>query len=249
MTWYDPSTLASHTAASEAWAVITHSTWKAGWIDEEGEIHRLQKIIKPGSSLSDGLLQQVTTLIDQGFPQDGKLYIASTDCVIAPNTYAHQATTLLHTVLDETIPANTVRLLELDYISDASLYYVCAPALAIVWGKVVSQGKIIPLTERDLHYIMTVHKEADAVLVHVLPGYVQLTIKQDHKLQLCNSFRYQEGEEARLMSRAVIDQCFPHGMPAVQVMYTGDAEADIANKLIAGMQGATIVTPDQRYWV
>lgn len=248
MTWYDPSTLTSHTAASEAWAMISHSIWKAGWIDEDGEVHHIQRPVRPGASLSDTLLEHVTALMDQGFPQDGKLYIASPDCVIAPNTYTHQATTLIHTVLDETIPSSAVHVTELSYVPDACLVYVIKPALTTIWKKIAPQGSIIPFVERDLRYLINAHKEASAVLIHVLPGYIQLTIKENGTLRLCNAFRYQKGEEARLMSRAVIDQFFPKATPSIHIIHSGDSEGEVAKKLHSGVQGATIFTPDQRYW-
>mgnify|MGYP000701744503 CR=1 FL=1 len=236
-------------ATSQGWACITQNEWQASWLDNAGIPAFERDDISAGSSLTDGVLSHFSDLLYKDFPKDAPLYIATPECLLAPESYIGEASKLIHTVLDETIPDASVQTVGLPKPDESCLVFSCPPALMALWQSVAPKGKVIPLVERDVNLLFNQTTSPDCALLHVLPGYIQVSIKASGQFLLCNAFRYQESEEASLMVKAVIQQFFQHADPEVIVLYVGGTEKDIAISLAKSLGANAPVIPESSYWL
>ncbi|MFK7969450.1 MAG: hypothetical protein AB8F95_03735 [Bacteroidia bacterium] len=242
MAWHHPTSSLT-TAASEGWAFISSALWRASWLDENGDPHKDDHVLEEGARFADSVLDRIVTLRNNDFPVTASLYVATPECILAPKGYKGNSVSLMHTILDDTIPASAIQTYDLDKPASSIAVFSCSPALQAVWNQVAPQGKVIPLVERDLQFVFS-KTEANLMFIHILAGYVQVSVKQANGLTLCNAFRYQESEEANLMLKGVIQHFFQENVYPIYLAGNGGTR----DYLLENLPNAHAVERDHDFW-
>ena len=226
---------------------MSSTHWHASWYDSNEIHHHITGELGPGQDLPQGLLNHIGDIAGGDFPNDARLYLAQPETVLAPTSYRGQAPRLFRSLVDQHTPKAAIKSYALPWPEEASLIFHCAPALPAMWGEAASQGSVLPLAERDLCYLA--HSDhADHALIHVLPGYQQISIKKEGKLFLCNAFRFREPEEAILMAKSALQLLFQDNQPILEVLFQTDSEKQVANKLAAELGATSVHKPKPSYW-
>ena len=248
MSWHDPTDPKEHLSRAKGRALLTATEWQCAWTDSRGNAHQREALHREGFSMSSSLIQHVGLLSLADFPAHATLYLPIADFVLAPSDYAEHAAELLHKVFDETIPELAVGSWQLAWPKRSCLVAQVQPSFQRVWKSVARQGKVMPLVERDIAWLFNNKEQRDLVMVHLLPGSFQVSIKKAHKLQLCNSFRYREPEEALMMLQSVLAQFFTHDPSAIHIAHAGKTETETAAFLCENLEHASLMALGENYW-